>query len=300
VLHPTARLQPPVYLGEDCDIGPRARLGPHVVLGNGCVLDESSVAENAAILPGSYVGEALHLDGVVVDRNRLVNVGLGTTVEIADDFILGSMAHRSFGSVGQWLSQAAGVVLLFLTWPVLLATALILKLARSGPVLYRHEVVRLPAVARGDSWATIRLWSFAPDLAPRPSAWGNFVLRFLPALLNVVRGEFRLVGVLPRDAASVRALPHDWRTLYLQAKAGIVTEAWLLYGDRPTDDERYSSEAFYSVAAGPWHDARLLARFALRLLGLRRAPTIEPEAAEEAVASAAVAVGRPENASSTR
>jgi hypothetical protein len=62
--------------------------------------------------------------------------------------------------------------------------------------------------------------------------------------------------------------------LYLQAKAGVVTEAWLLYGDRPTDDERYSSEAFYAVAASPWHDARLLARFALRLLGLGRPPTI--------------------------
>ena len=102
------------------------------------------------------------------------------------------------------------------------------------------------------------------------------LFHFLPGLLNAVRGHLRLVGVSTRTPDEIRSLPPDWRTLYLKAKAGLVTEALIVFGLSPDEDEIYSAEAFYSVSAGPLHDFKLLTRYFARLLRLakgERAPT---------------------------
>jgi lipopolysaccharide/colanic/teichoic acid biosynthesis glycosyltransferase len=269
-LHPTARLIPPVYIGENCRIGAGAQLGPNAAVGRDCVLDARCSVARAAIFPGSYVGEALELADVVVDRNRLINVRVGTAVSVADEFILGDVADSH---LREWVSGAlsrgiAGALLAF-TWPVLLATALCLKLTRKGPVLHRRGVVRLPAPPEEAAWREFHLWSFSPDAAPGGRV-RDLLLRFLPALVNAARGELHLVGVPPRTRGEVRALPHDWRALYLRAKAGVVTEASVHCGDDPTPDELYSAEAFYAVTAGVRRDLRLLVGYVGRALNIFR------------------------------
>jgi hypothetical protein len=72
--------------------------------------------------------------------------------------------------------------------------------------------------------------------------------------------------VAPRSAEQIKELPSDWRTLYLRAKAGIVTEAYVQYGAGPSEDELYSAEAVYSATAGMGHDAKLLFRYFWRIV----------------------------------
>lgn len=258
-LHPTAELIAPVYIGENCRIGMGTQLGPDTVVGNNCVLDARCTATNSVIFSGSYVGEALELEDVIVDKNLLVNARLGAAVSVADDFILGSLADNQIRQgVSRWVSQLCAWGLLALTWPLLLATALYLKLTRQGPVLVKRECVRLPAQNNEDLWRTFQLWSFQTAPVRESSRLKSFFLRFLPALINVAKGELRFVGVAPRDKTEVKQLSHDWQTLYLHSKAGIVTEAEVVYGAHPDEDELYSAEVFYSAAAGIRHDARLL------------------------------------------
>jgi lipopolysaccharide/colanic/teichoic acid biosynthesis glycosyltransferase len=265
-LHPTARLIPPVYIGENCRIGAGAQLGPNTAVGRDCVLDARCSVAHSAIFPGSYVGEALELADVVVDRNRLINVRVGTAVSVADAFILGDVAdsHLREWSSGA-LSRVTAVALLALAWPVLLATALWLKLTRNGPVFHRRGVVRLPAPPDEAAWREFHLWSFSPDAAPGGGV-RDLLLRFLPALVNVARGELHLVGVPPRTRGEIRALPRDWQALYLRAKAGVVTEASVHCGDAPTPDELYSAEAFYAATAGVRRDLKLLIGYVCRAL----------------------------------
>jgi lipopolysaccharide/colanic/teichoic acid biosynthesis glycosyltransferase len=87
-------------------------------------------------------------------------------------------------------------------------------------------------------------------------------------MINVVRGELRLVGVQPRSREEIKTLTSDWQALYLQSKAGVVTEAFVVYGLNPTGDELYSAEAFYAVTAGMRHDLKLLSRYFLRVLNI--------------------------------
>ncbi len=56
-------------------------------------------------------------------------------------------------------------------------------------------------------------------------------------------------------------MPDDWRALYLEAHAGFVTESFVIHGPEATEDEVYSSEAYYSAVNGFGHDLALALRF---------------------------------------
>jgi lipopolysaccharide/colanic/teichoic acid biosynthesis glycosyltransferase len=166
-------------------------------------------------------------------------------------------------------SRLLALLLLIPAAPILLLTAIGLKLFRPGPVLFRKEVVQLPALPEEEiSWRDYALWSFINERdretgrkRPITSTFGDLLFRFLPALINIVRGDLGFVGVPPRSREEIQLLSHDWRALYLHSKAGIVTEACIRYHNQPTEDELYIAEGFYAVAASWFHDLNLLLRF---------------------------------------
>ncbi|MBU0754772.1 MAG: hypothetical protein KJ645_06500 [Planctomycetes bacterium] len=96
-IDPTALLVPPAYIGEGCHIGPGIRIGPYVSVGKGCRIEGHCLVEEAVVLPGSFVGEALELSGVIVEGDRLINARLGTEVRVTDRFILSRQSDRKIG-----------------------------------------------------------------------------------------------------------------------------------------------------------------------------------------------------------
>jgi hypothetical protein len=264
VLHPAAQLIPPVYIGEDCEVAAGARVGPNVFVGPGCVIDRRSALTDAVVLPGTYVGECLELDNVLADRNRVARALPGRPVRVEEDCAVASLAEGAFSRwAGRLLSMAAGLTLLLLAAPVLLLVALGLKLARRGKVLHVTRVVRLPAGPGAGTWDTFGLWSFRPRGGPDRTGGpgragvGHFFLEFLPALVNVARGDLRLVGLPPRTPEEVQQLGPDWRALYLQGRAGIVSEN-LLAPETPSEEETYATEGVYAVTGGVGRDLGLL------------------------------------------
>lgn len=265
ILHPTARIQPPVYIAEDCQIGPGTVLGPHAVVGKGSILDGHSTVTNTIIFPGSYVGEGLELADVLVDKNRLLNAELGGAM-LVEDFILGSLASPR---PVDWLMRQAGRLLalsvLLLATPVLIVMTLARAL-RGQPVMTGRTVVRLPAASlAANEWETYTLSRFQGEPPPVAGSFRDFWLRFLPGLWHVVRGELSYVGVPPRTPEEVKSLPRDWQSVYLRAKAGLVTESMICYGPQATEDEQYAADGFYAVTAGWRHDLSLLTRYLTRV-----------------------------------
>jgi lipopolysaccharide/colanic/teichoic acid biosynthesis glycosyltransferase len=55
------------------------------------------------------------------------------------------------------------------------------------------------------------------------------------------------VGVMPRTLNDVQALPSDWKKLYLQSKAGLITLSQLEEGPHPSMDGLYAADAYYTV-----------------------------------------------------
>jgi hypothetical protein len=290
-LHPTARLIPPLYIGENCRIARGVRIGPDAVIGHNCVLDEKSTVSRSVVFPGSYVGEALELSDAIVDKNCLINVRVGSEITIREDFILGSLADKQLRrGWNRILSQATAILLLLPALPIIAILALYIKLRRSGTVFTTGgPVVRLPAGSDPASWKTFALVSLygtetaseknGPTLDPDPNktagppaGWRHFFLIFLPALINIARGDLRFAGVPPRTAQEIENLPRDWQALYLKSKPGIVTETMVHFGSRASRDEMYSAEAVYSVSSGLKHDLRLLARYTGQVFGLMPRP----------------------------
>ncbi len=281
MLNPTATLTQPVYIGANCRIGAGVRLGPNATIGDDCVLDGRCIVENSIVLPESYVGEALELSDVIIDRNSLINVRLGVSLPIGEDFILGSMAGKKVIPFAISLISRILALLMFLLFsPVLLLTVVLLKTTRKGTISYKTKVVLLPAGSSPMVWKTFfqhrfssrKKWDGSPGLVMDSRADNNgmkdFCLRFLPGLVNVIKGEMDFVGVPPRTRSEIDDMPEDWKELYLTAKAGLITEAYIQVGSNPSDDDLFSSEAFFAVASNVRHNLKLLFRYFGRVLGL--------------------------------
>ena len=273
-LHPTAQLTAPVYIGENCRINAGVQLGPRVVVAHDCLVDQSSTIADTVIFAGSYVGQGLELSHSIVDRNRLVSVKAATEIIVADNFILGSFVERDLLQLAKRArSRILAGLLLALMSPLLLLAWLWCKLTGKGPAICRKSVVRLPAPDGADAdYVTYNLISFCPSTVvhQRGGAAHEFFLHFLPGLLNVALGHLTIVGVAPRNAQEIDALPHDWKQLYLGSIAGLITEAYVVHGASPSEDLLYSAEVFYAATASARHDAGLIAGYVARLLGLKR------------------------------
>lgn len=265
-IHPTARLTPPVYVGADCRIDKRVRLGPFSVVGKNCILDKGATVEDSVVFPGSYLGEGVALKNAVVDRNCLVNLGLGTEITVNDDFILGDLGRMEQGGMLKiFVSRFLALALLSFLFPVLGGMLCYRWVAKGEGMFHGDEVVRLPAAMDRTLWKRYTLFRLHPMGMERCNDYGkpagHFLYRFLPALINVVKGDLCLVGVVPRTPEEIQALPRDWRSIYLKTGAGIVSEALVKFGSSPSDDELYAAETIYSVSATLFYDAKLLARY---------------------------------------
>ena len=285
-LHPTAQIRRPIYIGQNCRISKGVRLGPNTVIGDNCVIDDKTILRNTIILPGSYVGASLELQDVLVDQYRLINTRLESAVTIRENFIMGSLPEKQ---LPRWLksvpSRLLALIILILTSPVFVVMVAILKMIYKRPLFDRQEAVCLPAPHDPELWRVFSLLRFhcfkpasdktSPSCALPDISWQALLFYFFPALINIVRGHLDFVGVAPRTADEIRALPPDWRLLYLQSKIGLISEALVYFGANPSEDELRVAETFYSVSASWKYDLKLLAKYFGQLVYLWPKPNMK-------------------------
>lgn len=188
------------------------------------------------------------------------------------------MSKRAFDLVGAMLG-------LFLLAPLLLLTALWIRIDSPGPVLYRQQ-----RVGRGGRLFTIYKFRTmhqrpvdGPQLTvgadPRVTRAGRFLRHYkldeLPQLWNVVEGSMSLVGPRPEVPRYVDCYPPEQRRVVLSVAPGITDWAAIRYRDenailaRSADPERAYVEAVlpvkldyyvrYVKERSFWGDLRILA-----------------------------------------
>lgn len=257
-IHPTAGLQPPFWIGPDCRIGARTRIGPYAVISERCIIDEDSSVEESMVTPGTYIGQGLELNQTIVDRNRLVNVRLDTTYLISDAFLAGRLEAKTKNIRIRWGEQILAIFLLVLLSPLWLLSRL-MGLFSPRLRLSDQEFISTPASEDQRTWQTRyrRVWE--------PST-SHFWHEFLPGLPAAAMGRLGLTGVQPREAASLLALPRDWRSACLSCRPGLITEALTAYGSGAEAEELYSAEAYYAAVQSFRYNAGLLFRFAVKMI----------------------------------
>jgi exopolysaccharide biosynthesis polyprenyl glycosylphosphotransferase len=163
-------------------------------------------------------------------------------------------AHLSSVSMAakRSLDLVGSLLLIGVFSPLLIATALAIKLESRGPIFFRQP----RAGRRRTSFQLIKFRSMYVDAEkrkqeyeelneagdgvmfkirddPRVTRVGRFIRRFsldeLPQLFNVVKGEMSLVGPRPLIFPETDALDKEWHLRRLELRPGL-TGPWQIYG----------------------------------------------------------------------
>lgn len=254
-LAPSARIEAPAYVGEDCRIEAGAVLGPGSVVGAGSVVARGARLAGALVLPGSYVGESVSLEGAVAGHGIVLHGRLGVAAPVRDPHLVGTVAPRRRDSrVARSVLRTAAALLLAPGLP-LAALAWIALRATGRGRLRSREIVQLPAAPGWPSWRSARVWDVE---APEPSLPAR-LLRFVAGLLALAQGRLDLVGVTPRTREEIQSLPSALRTVYLTGRAGLVTEAYAMLGPEASPEERLAADLAYLVSRSARRDLGILA-----------------------------------------
>ena len=194
------------------------------------------------------------------------------------------------GVVKRLVDLVGAALALLLLSPLLLATALLIKLDSPGPVFFRQERVgRAGRLFRIHKFRTMA--ANAPGLQitvgddPRITRIGRWLRRTrvdeLPQFMDVLLGHMSLVGPRPEVPRYVALYPPELRDRALAVRPGITDPASLAYIDenamlaRAVDPEREYVEVIlpaklrcaveYAETATLWTDLRVLAHTLRRL-----------------------------------
>jgi hypothetical protein len=246
VVHRGADLVAPVLIGANSVVGRGARIAGTVV-GDDVIVSPRSSLRHSVLLPRTYVGRGLSLDGALVDRDRICRAAAGTWATVRDPRLFGDtrapLRGRHGGLSGRLL--AAGLVVAAAPVWVPLAAALALE-SRGRPLRARRVMG-----ARGRDAA---LWRVA-GRGPVGRLLRRFGLSRGPHLWSVVRGDLRWVGT------SVHS-PEAWAALAARADLpaappGLVTLADL--APRPLSRaDRIALDRLYAATRSRRSDARLV------------------------------------------
>ncbi len=245
----------PVFIGSRCDVKSGAEIHGSVVLSDDVVVDRSATLRSAVILPHTYVGEMVDVSDAIVWSNDLVHLDSGAVAHVTDEFLLADLGAAGLEEgAAEIVHRAIGAMLLALSlplWPFLLAASLLSDL--KSPLRTIQLIGNRTTL--GPDGQRIRTTFAATEAATRVP-----LLRHLPLLVAVVRGDIRLVGVSPLTPEEASKRTEDWERLRDRAPAGLLGPAQLsLSGDAP-EEERWVLEAYYAQTRTPASDFVWLAR----------------------------------------
>lgn len=130
------------------------------------------------------------------------------------------------------------LAVLLLSAPLLLATALAIKLSSPGPILYMaHRVGKDEKLFRMYKFRSMHVNSGGPEITAthdnRIFAAGKLIrdlkLDELPQMLNVIKGEMSIVGPRPESPAIVAAHYAPWMRETLKVLPGVTSPGAIFY-----------------------------------------------------------------------
>jgi len=271
VIHPSSQLIPPVLLADNVRIGKDVVIGPEVVIGANTIISNQASIHYSTIFENTYVGQLIHIDDRLVDRNLVIDADSSEHIHISDQFLLNETPRSiSVRYLYRILEAFFALFLLLITIPFTLPLCLIswlsfrkvfqteLRLRMGAPqsVLNNKDL-------NNSSLEVIRLRRF-PTRRPggRVTRVGRWLERLewnrIPELWNVITGDIRLVGTKPLALEEAGDPIANWQQEPDDQLPGI-TGLWYTQTDRCSDlDETIIANAYYAATRSWKEDARIL------------------------------------------
>ena len=252
VIHPSVRIAPPIYIGDNCQLGRDVEIGPDVVLGKNVVIDDGATVSESVILDYTYVGQLANIANRIVNKNLMIDVETAERVEVVDAFLLGE-AHPAL--IDSWLRRmwdtTVSLFLLLFTLPITLPLGLIIWLT-TGRVIEQQTYLgrQLGTAVNNSELNTFTVYHFntrrSSGNLTRLGRWVKKSEMYrLPELWNVLKGDMSLIGVKPLQAAEAVKIVEAWQRQRYQYPAGF-TGLWYIQTNSDSDlDDVLIADAYY-------------------------------------------------------
>ena len=235
---PTAKLQPPVLIGDGAFVKQGAEIGPGAFIGDHSFVERGAHIVNTVVAPGTYIGKNTTFENKYICRNYVLDLETETSIFIDDPLILGDLRKTVL-----WARGLERVVALILFLMLLGPIILLLPLHRilRGCWLVSERILEQPVRKnlRGEydfHWYQWHRFRF-----------GLFFFDVMPGLLDVARGKLSFVGNPPITEEELNGMDEIFQEERLRGKAGCTGLVQHLDPKTTTADEIFTTSIFYNA-----------------------------------------------------
>lgn len=259
----TSEVNSPLLLGNFVSVRSKARVGPYSVIGSGSIIEKDAHVSYSLIFDHVYMGTQTNMNLVVVAGNKVMNMRLGTWVEVTDPFLVSSVRDKILVPwTVQLFNKGIAVVLLVLTCPIWLIKG-ISRMIGGKPFFDRRSFFQW------DSSSGAAGLSRGRNLELLGFNESTGLLSRLPGLIDVARGRLALVGVRPLEESIVLTYSEDWTIPRFSSPAGLFTPVDAEGMNDSLDEEKIVAENLFAAQQSFKQDLQVLFK-SLRNLVLQK------------------------------
>lgn len=252
-----------VIVGNNVCIEQDVHINGPVVISNNVLVDRGVTLSNCVVLDGTYVGRDVNLENCILSRNHIHRLDMDVDLAITDDFLAAGLSLPG----NDWFDRVLAMALLVISAPLwLYATVLALKVTPRR--LFEKVQINSNRVFVDD-----REKALSSNRAKIAAVEWNLsapLLRRLPWLFNVIKGDIRLLGSdpAPIDQHGDDQLDHLKRSAY-----GLLSVSQIDFDKDVSDLDRMLNDFIYDQQRSVLTDVRYLLAFVRHLFqpGLWRA-----------------------------
>lgn len=231
-------------VGACCRVHPEARLLKQVVLNRHSIVDRGTVLENSVVMPDTYIGKYLDVRNAIVSGNYLIRIDNNSIIPVINSFLLTDLTHKTFGHLLEEAThRGLALCALLLTSPLQLLLVGMMYLKGQAPRSFLQKTTwygnHTEFDERGMRQAQLcTLFEWRAGVC-----W----VRHLPKLWAVVRGDLRLIGVMPKTPDVSTEGVETWEKVRDNAPAGLLSPCQLVKGAASIPvEEQLLIEAHYA------------------------------------------------------
>jgi hypothetical protein len=116
----SARVRPPVILGNGIQFGRGVHAGPNIIIGDNCIIDNRTTIRDTIVLGNTYIGQDLEISGKICFGNTIIDPVTGTAISPSNPSVVSEMEPDEYGKCPVHQKILAAILLLFQTLPYVL------------------------------------------------------------------------------------------------------------------------------------------------------------------------------------
>jgi len=262
----SARVKPPVILGNGIQFGRKVFAGPNIIVGDNCMIDDGTTIRDSIILGNTYIGRNLEITGKICGGNRVIDPESGISIEVTNESVVSGMEPDEYSGCPFYQRIMAVLLLLLQTIPYILLR----------PFLEFHATLAECLMVGG--WK--RTMALNGYVLPGESAAGRLfrglTLEKYHLLRYAAAGKLRLVGnclleATERNGEFIRDLPGYAPGVFSYSE-------YLGHENEPVQMEL--DEQYYAHAMDCWFNVKILTGILRRNLRKAACPMQERGAME--------------------